>query len=140
MGEEIFDKEVFIDANVFLEIFFDDFRGNECEKFLKSLEISGITPITSDFLIYSCILAIENKFRDYKKIENALIFFSNYHNLVVLRPSINELLNAVSTAETEKLDFDDSLVVACMQAYGIKELASLDKHFDKIKTIKRINL
>ena len=40
--------------------------------------------------------------------------------------------------ETEKLDFDDSLVVACMKNYGIGKLASLDRHFDKVKNVKKI--
>lgn len=140
MGEEIPGKEIFIDANIFLEIFFDDSKADECEKFLKSLESSGITPLTSDFLIYACLIAIENRFKDYKKIENALIFFSSYPSLKILRPSFEDLHNAVQTAKAEKLDFDDSLVVACMKDYGISELASLDRHFDKIKSIKRTKL
>jgi len=37
-----------------------------------------------------------------------------------------------------KLDFDDSLVVSCMQNNGIKKIVSLDKHFDKVKVIERI--
>ena len=93
-----------------------------------------------DFLIYACVIAIENKFKDYKKVENALIFFRNYKNMKILVPSMDELHSAVLVTETEKLDFDDSLVVACMRSYGIKELASLDGHFDKVKDIKRISL
>jgi len=131
-------EEVFIDANIFLEIFFDDAKAEECEKFLKSLEINKITAFTSDFLIYTCIIAIENKFKDYKKLENALIFFRSYSNLMILIPSIDELHYAIEISKAEKLDFDDSLVVACMKNYGITELASLDRHFDKVRGIKRI--
>ena len=132
-------EEVFIDANIFLEIFFDDAKAEQCEKFLKNLDSAETTPLTTDFLIYACIIAIENKFKDYKKIENALIFFRNYQNMKILVPSIDELHSAVRITEIEKLDFDDSLVVACMRGYGIKKLASLDKHFDKVKDIKRIS-
>ena len=132
-------EEVFIDANIFLEIFFDDAKAEQCEKFLKNLDSAETTPLTTDFLIYACIIAIENKFKDYKKIENALIFFRNYQNMKILVPSIDELHSAVKITEIGKLDFDDSLVVACMRGYGIKKLASLDKHFDKVKDIKRIS-
>ena len=72
-------KEIFIDANVFLEIFFDDAKADECEIFLKSLDSDGTIAFTTDFLIYACILAIENKFKDYKKLENALIFFKSFY-------------------------------------------------------------
>lgn len=133
-------KEIFIDANVYLEIFFDDAKANECETFLKSLDSDGIIAFTSDFLIYACLLGIENKFRDYEKLENALIFFKSFSNLRILVPSFDELYNAIKIMKSEKLDFDDSLVVACMKNYGIKELASLDKHFDKVKEIKRIKI
>lgn len=131
-------KEIFIDANVFLEIFFDDAKADECETFLKSLDSDGTIGFTTDFLIYACLLAIENKFKDYKKLENALIFFKSFSNLRILVPSFGELYDAIEIMKSDKLDFDDSLVVACMKNYEIKELASLDKHFDKIKWIERI--
>ena len=131
-------EEVFIDANIFLEIFFDDTKAEECEKFLKSLEINNINALTTDFLIYTCIIAIENKFKDHKKLENALIFFRSNPNLTILIPSIDELQYAIEISKAEKLDFDDSLIVACMRTYGIEKLASLDRHFDKISNIERI--
>lgn len=133
MGEEIF-----IDANIFLEIFFDDAKAEECERLLKSLEVSGTAAFTTDFLIYACIIAIESRFKDYKKLENALIFFRSCSNIRILVPSFDELHYAIKITSAEKLDFDDSLVVACMRNYGITELASLDRHFDKVKGIKRI--
>ena len=133
MGEEIF-----IDANIFLEIFFDDAKAGECEKFLRSLDINEKVGYTSDFLIYACIIAIENRFKDFKKLENALIFFKNCPNLRILRPTLDELHYAIQITKTGELDFDDSLVVACMRNYRIKKLASLDSHFDKVKGIERI--
>ena len=36
------------------------------------------------------------------------------------------------------LDFDDGLGVACMKKYGINELLSFDRDFDKVRDIKRI--
>ena len=135
MGEEIF-----IDANIFLEIFFDDSKAEECEKFLKSLDAVKKIGYTSDFLIYACIIAIENRYKDNKRMKNALIFFKNCSNLKIVRPSFDEVDYAMDISEAEKLDFDDSLIVACMRNYGIRVLASLDKHFDKIKGIERVRI
>ena len=131
-------KGIFIDANIFLEVFLDDSKADQCEKFLKALYNSAEMVFTSDLLVYSCLLAIENKFRDCKKLENALIFFKSFSNLVILAPSLDELYDAVEIMKKEKFDFDDSLVLACMRGYEIKEIASLDRHFDKVKDIKRI--
>jgi|SRR3989338_548692 len=133
MGEEIF-----IDASIFLEVFFDDAKAEECEKFLKSLGADEKIGYTSDFLIYACIIAIENRFKGPKKLENALIFFKNCPNLTVLRPRWDELHYAIQVIKSEKLDFDDSLVVACMKSNGITKLASLDRHFDKVRGIERV--
>ncbi|MBS3105775.1 type II toxin-antitoxin system VapC family toxin [Candidatus Woesearchaeota archaeon] len=133
-------KETFIDANIFLEIFFDDYKAEECERFLKSLETNDEIGITTDFLVYACLIGIENRFKDYKKLENALVFFTSCPNLRILIPSFDELEYAIKISKAEKLDFDDSLVVACMNSHGITELASLDRHFDKAKGIKRIEL
>jgi len=58
-------KETFIDANIFLEIFFDDYKAEECERFLKSLETNDEIGITTDFLVYACLIGIENRFKDY---------------------------------------------------------------------------
>ena len=133
-------KETFIDANIFLEIFFDDSKAEECERFLKSLETNDEVGITTDFLVYACLIGIENRFKDHKKLENALVFFRSCPNLRILIPSLDELQYAIEISKTEKLDFDDSLVVACMKNYGIRKLASLDRHFDKIKGIERVRL
>ncbi|HLC60163.1 MAG TPA: type II toxin-antitoxin system VapC family toxin [Candidatus Nanoarchaeia archaeon] len=135
MGEEIF-----IDANIFLEIFFDDAKAEVCEKFLKSLNADEKIGYTSDFLIYACIIVMENKYKDTKRMENALIFFKNCPNLKIVRPSFDELNYAIEISKIEKLDFDDSLVVACMRNYGIKGLASLDRHFDKVKGIEKVKI
>ncbi len=133
MGEEIF-----IDANIFLEIFFDDSKAEECEVFLKSLGFDERVGYTSDFLIYTCLIAIENKFKDFKKLENALIFFKNCPSLKILRPSLDELHYAIQITKSGELDFDDSLVIACMKNNNITKLASLDRHFDKARGIERI--
>ena len=133
-------EEVFIDANIFLEIFLKDNKSEECKKFLKSLQEQAVISITTDFIIYSCIINVQNNLKNSESIKNAIIFFGNYKNLMVIRPTFDEFYSAVDIINSDKLDFDDSLVVACMKNYGIKELASLDRHFDKVKGIERVRI
>lgn len=133
-------KEIFIDANIFLEIFLKDAKSEECKAFLKSLQGRNRQALTTDFIMYSCILQVQNKLKATDFIKNVVIFFNSYSNLKVIMPTIDDIFDAIENIEKEKLDFDDSLVVACMKNYGIGELASLDKHFDKVKGIKRIEL
>lgn len=135
MGEEIF-----IDANIFLGIILEEEKAVACEHFLKSLQDKNQNAITTDFIVYSCLIIIERNTKSIKSLKNALMFFAAYSNLRILRPSFDELYSAVEIMESNNLDFDDSLIVACMRSHGIKEIASLDRHFDKIKEIERIKL
>lgn len=130
--------EVFIDANIFIEIFLKDRKSEDCKKFLNSLSEDSIQALTSDFVLYSCLIAVQNRLKNAEQLGNVIIFFNNYQKLNILRPSFDEFYNAIELMEHHKLDFDDSLVLSCMQKFGIKKLASLDKHFDKIKSIERI--
>lgn len=133
-------EEVFIDTNIFLEIFLDQENADNCEQFLNHLHDVNNQPVTSDFAVYGCLVAIERDSKSAKSLRNAIIFFTNYSGLHVLRPSLEDTYHATKFMEEFKLDFDDSLVLACMERYGIKKIATLDKHFDKIKSIERIKL
>lgn len=133
-------EEVFIDSNIFLEIFLMDNKSEECKKFLKSLQEQNDEAVTSDFIMYSCILQVQTKLKDIKLVRNTIAFFNLLPNLRILRPFFEEFYAATKIMEERKLDFDDGLVIACMEAYGIKKLATLDKHFDKIKWIERVKL
>ena len=133
MGEEIF-----VDANIFLEIFLKDDKSEGCKNFFRKSHNTQL--LTSDFIVYSCFISIQNNLKNNSEIKKAVLFFNNIPNLKILRPSFDEFYTAVEIMEIEKLDFDDSFVVACMRNFGIKELASFDKHFDKIRQIKRISI
>ena len=133
-------EEVFIDANIFLEIFLDGEKADACEQFIKSLGDSNTRAITTDFIIYSCFIIIYRNLKSPSQTRSAITFFANYSNLFILKPSFDDLFTATEIIDSAKLDFDDSLVIACMKSNGIKRLASLDKHFDKIKEIVRVRL
>ena len=135
MGEEIF-----IDANIFLEIFLKDNKSEECKQFLKSMKEKNIILFTNDFVVYSCIINVQNNLKNAESVKDAIIFFNNLPNLRIIRPSFDDFYSTIWIMEENKLDFDDSLVVACMKNYGIMELASLDRHFDKVKDIERIKI
>ena len=132
------DEEVFIDANIFLEIFLDDSKAEDCKEILRSMRETKKQAVTTDFIIYSCILVLYSNLKETKFIRNAIIFFNFYNNLRILRPSFDDMYDAAEVVEKNRLDFDDSLVVSCMQNNGIKKIVSLDKHFDKVKVIERI--
>ena len=133
-------EEVFIDTNIFLALFLNEVNADDCEKFLKSLEEEGKRPATSDFIMHSCFVIVERNLKTIDALRKAFMFFNHYGSLRIIRLSFEDVSSAIDIMENEKLDFDDSLVVACMKNYGIMELASLDGHFDKVKGIERIKV
>jgi len=131
-------EEVFIDTNIFLEIFLDQENADNCEQFLKHLGEVNEQPVTSDFVVYSSLVAIERNLKSVNSLRNAIIFFTNYSGLHVLRPTLEDAYLATKFIVECNLDFDDSLVVSCMKNNGIKKIVSLDKHFDRVNGVERI--
>ena len=131
---------VFVDANIFLEIFLRDLKAEACKQFLKSLASQQTQAWTTDFIVYTCLIQVQNHLKDPHFLRDVILFFGNYSPLKIQRPSLKEWYTAVDLMKIYKLDFDDSLVVASMQSRGITKLVSLDKHFDKVKFIERIRL
>lgn len=133
------DSVVFIDANIFLEIFLKDTKSEQCKTFLRSLTEKNTIAITTDFIIYTCLIQVQNKLKDTAALKKVILFFNSLPPLRIVRPSLEEMYTAIECMEQYKLDFDDSLVVTCMKYHKITNLISLDKHFDKVKEIKRVS-
>ncbi len=134
------DEAVFIDANIFLEIFLKDSKAENCKEFLKTLQLNNSLAVTTDFIVYTCIIQIENNSKDTELMKNFTIFLNSLSNLKILRPSIDDIYTAFELMDKKGLDFDDSLVVSCMVNNGIKKIASFDRHFAKAKEIERMEI
>ena len=127
----------FIDANIFLELMLDDKKANICESFFEKIKNEETNFYTSDFIIYTCLLQIEQKIKSLKVMGEFIYFINNLNNLSILRPSIKDIYNSLHISKKYKLDFDDALVVSVMAENNIQNLISFDKDFDKVSMIKR---
>ena len=127
----------FIDANIFLEVMLSDKRNEECKELFARIHKNQIKAATSDFIVYTCLIQIENKSSEAKMIDFVL-FLDNMPGIEVCSPSYGTLYSAFGIMKKYGLDFDDALVVATMKSSGIKEIMSFDGHFDKINEIKRV--
>ena len=127
--------DVFIDANIFLEIALQDAKKEACKQLLTQLPSNSCS--TSDFILYTCLLQLEKRTHRSQHLKNFLQFIQIL-SYQILRPSQTEMRRAIEYMTLYQLDFDDALVVSCMHHNGIKTLLSLDKDFDRVKGIKRI--
>lgn len=133
MGET---ELVFVDANIFLEVLLQDKRKESCKMFLSKVISGEIKAVTSDFIIYACLLELRHK-KSLQSMKEFIVFINECHGLSILRPSLQDMNAAIEIANLYKLDFDDGLVVACMILNGVTTLISLDKDFDRVKEITR---
>ena len=131
-------KMFFIDTNIFLEVELMNKRLEECKEFLRKIYRKEINALTSDFVVYSCLIQLQNRTRSTERMREFMLFLANMENLDVRIPSPHAISNAFDFMERYKLDFDDALVVSTMKSLGIEKLVSFDKDFDKVKEIQRV--
>ncbi|MEK6887610.1 MAG: type II toxin-antitoxin system VapC family toxin [Candidatus Aenigmatarchaeota archaeon] len=128
---------LFIDANIFLEVELEDKRSEECKQLFLRIYKKSIKSITSDFIVYTCLIQLENK-ASVKDMENFIVFLDNMRGIEVHSPTYKTLYRTFEIMKKYKLDFDDALVVSTMLSLGIKQLVSFDRHFDSVKEIERL--
>jgi len=127
----------FVDANIFLEVALGDKNSISCKELLNNIQTGKVKAVTSDFIIYTCLLQIQHK-STLDNMKKAVRFFQLLEGLMIYRPMFDDLSEAMKIMCTYKLDFDDGLVVSCMESLKIKKLYSFDKHFNGVKSIKRL--
>lgn len=128
---------IFLDANIFLELVLEDKNAEKCENLIRKIKDQEIKVKTSDFIVYTCLLQIQQKLKSRKLMQEFILFINELKDLEIIRPSLIEIYDAIKISEEYKLDFDDSLVVSCMKNNNIKILTSFDKDFDKVSIIRR---
>ena len=62
----------FVDANIFLELMLDDKKADICESFFEKIKNEETSFYTSDFIIYTCLLQIEQKIKSLKIMEDEI--------------------------------------------------------------------
>jgi len=125
---------MFVDANIFLEIILEDQHYQQCETFLAQCLEKKQPLYTSDFILYSCLIILQQKLNSLDKMRDFLTFLHSL-KITVLRPSIKAIHESTYFMQRYTLDFDDALVLGCMFENRIKELVSYDKDFTHIKEV-----
>ncbi len=128
--------QVFIDANIFLEVALKDQKSAACKQFLDRIASEGTLAYTTDFILYTCLLQIQ--YHNSPSMKKFILSVQSLPTLHVLDPTASTLYQTIDIMKTHRLDFDDALVVAAMKQHHIQTLVSLDKDFDRVKTIQRI--
>ena len=127
-----------IDANIFLEILLSQKKAEECKAILRKIQTGEQKAIISTFTIDTIILSMS---RNKVSIEKIRIFLNSLVNLIGLRMyniNFKDRIMALDLINKYKLDYEDAITLQSAFSSDCKEILSLDKHFDGIKQIKRI--
>ncbi len=126
-----------IDASIFLEVELEQERSEECKQFLGKVISGEIEAIISDFEIDSMCLVIERHSKSPEDIREFLESMALFSGLSLYHVRHSDKVKATDHMKLG-LDFGDSVVVQSALANDIKEIVSLDKDFDNIKLVKRL--
>jgi len=127
-----------IDANIFLEVELDQERADECATFLQKVKEGVIEALVTDFTVDGIALVIERHGRPPADIKNFLEGISVYRGLTVYHVRFAEKLQVPKLMVTHGLGYEDSIQLQAMLSNQITEVVSLDRHFDRVKGIRRL--
>jgi len=127
-----------IDANIFLEIELKQKRLHNCGAYLRKVRDGEIEAITTNFIVDTVSILMDNAGCDPTKIGTFNLTLLKYKGLSVYDLTMTDKVIATEQMKRFRLDFGDATAYAAMMSMGITEIVSMDKHFDKIPNIKRI--
>lgn len=93
---------------------------------------------TTDFILDSVAIIMEDRKCSPSEIGK---FFSSllvYKGLLIHNLDLMGRVMATHEMDRSGLDFDDATSVAAMKRLGLKEIVSLDRHFDQVAGISRL--
>jgi predicted nucleic acid-binding protein len=129
---------VLVDANIFLELELGQARSKECKRFLTKVAKGRIRAATTDFILDSVAVVMEERGSAPRDIGKFFSTFLFYKGLTVHALGLKGRMAAADLMYSEELGFDDATSVAAMRRMGIREIVSFDYDFDGINGIERV--
>lgn len=129
---------MFIDANIFLEIQLGQSRSQECKIFLERADAGELRAFTSDFIVDSIVIIMENKGVRISRILRFLLALMASKGISIYNHPFTDRIFATEVMLKSGLTFDDSMVAVALKSLETERVVSFDTHFDDLKGIKRV--
>jgi predicted nucleic acid-binding protein len=129
-----------IDTNIFLEILLEQKNTDKCKAFLREVFEGKTSAFISSFSIDTIALILTRSKVEPEKIKFFLSSLLSYKGLKIYYVRVNDRINCIDLMKNYNLDYEDALILQCCISTKSNRLVSFDKHFDKVKEIKRISL
>ncbi len=130
---------IFIDTNIFLRYFEreDEQAYRKTEKLFTEIVNGNITGISTSLVIAEVIWVLEKFYNwDKEEICNNIKLILRTPNIIFKERAI--LLEAINIYRERNISFIDAYNYSYMKANNVTKICSLDKDFDKLPDIKRL--
>ena len=117
---------VLVDTNIFLELFLDQERADDCEKFLSKVSDGEIEGVVTHFSVHAIEAILDNS----EAIQGFLRNLQRSIGLEVYNTTLEDEMAASMLMDRIGLGFDDSLQYYVAKKLGVEAIVSFDKHFD----------
>jgi len=119
---------VLIDTNIFLEVFLDQDKSEDCLKLIEKVESGDIKAFITDFSVHSIGIII-SKEKGNSLLPEIFSSLSSFEGLSLINATLEEQISIAVLANQTKLDFDDAYQLYFCKKYNVP-IVSFDKDFD----------
>jgi predicted nucleic-acid-binding protein len=129
----------FVDTNVFLRFLLNDDpeKADACEMLFRRAVNGEESLFTTEMVIAEIVWVLESYYELVKsEIREKLEKILNTQNLDC--PNREIIINALAAYEEKNIDYIDAYNASILKKKGINEVYSYDRHYDRIKWMKRI--
>jgi len=129
----------FLDTNIFIRFLTDDVheKADACEDIFKKAVEKQETLFTTDLVIAEIVWVLESFYKLQKnEVQDKVEKILNTPNLTC--PHKDLILSALILYSEKNIDYINAYNALILKEYGIEELYSYDKHYDRIDWLTRL--
>jgi len=129
----------FVDTNVFLRYLVNDDpeKADACEILFQRAIDGEEALFTTDMVVAEIVWVLESYYElSRREVREKLEKILNTQNLDCSNSEI--IINALAVYEEKNIDYIDAYNASILRMKGINEIYSYDRHYDRIKWMKRV--
>mgnify|MGYP000680702151 CR=1 FL=1 len=132
-------KRAYVDANVILRLITDDppEMADAAQRTLRLVD-DGDLELVVDPIVLAETVWVLSSFYGFSPSEIAPVLRTFLANEGIIGEDKTALLQALELYEDKNVDLVDALLAVQMLKHGVSKVYSFDKHFDRIKGIRRL--
>ena len=130
---------VFIDTNVFIRHLAQDHIdfSPKASAFFARIERGELTAQTAETVVFEAVFTLQKQYQASKQeIRDGLVPLIELPGISLQRKA--QLKRAFDLYVDARMSFGDAYHVALMEQFGIEEIATFDRDFDRVPGIRRV--